>query len=69
MRVARVFAGDLVGFLEDAKGAQGDVLKIADRRANEIEAASGVLGRGRHERSVARQKRAAWRMVYCEIRM
>ena len=32
--VARVFAGDLVGFFEDAEGAQGDVFEIADRSAD-----------------------------------
>jgi hypothetical protein len=30
LRVARVFAGDLVDFFEDAQGAEGDVLEIAN---------------------------------------
>ncbi len=37
----RVFAGDLIDFLEDTDGAKGDVFEIADRRADEIEAAAG----------------------------
>ncbi len=41
--VASIFAGDLIDFLEDAEGAQGDVLKIADGSGNEIEAAAAVL--------------------------
>jgi len=34
LRVARVFAGDLVDFFEDAQGAEGDVLKIANGGAD-----------------------------------
>jgi len=40
--VAGVFAGDLIHFLEDAKGAECDVLEIADGGADEIEAAGGA---------------------------
>jgi putative FmdB family regulatory protein len=40
--VARILARDLVHFLEDAQGAKRDVLEIADRRSDEIQAA----GRG-----------------------
>ena len=36
LRVACVFAGDLIDFFEDAQGAEGDVLQIAYRRANEV---------------------------------
>jgi hypothetical protein len=35
--LACVFAGDAVGRAQDAQGAEGDVLKVADRRADEIE--------------------------------
>jgi len=35
-RVARVFAGNLIDFLEDAQGPQGDVFQIADRRGDKI---------------------------------
>ena len=42
--MARVFAGDLIDFLEDAKSAKSDVLEIADGSADEIEAAEGVGG-------------------------
>jgi len=51
LRVASVFASDLVGFFEDAEGSEGDVFKIADGRADEVEAADG--GRIEHEGSVA----------------
>ena len=44
LRVARVFAGDLVDFLEDAKSAKSDVFEVADRSADEIEAAEGAGG-------------------------
>ncbi len=40
--VAGVFAGDLVHFLEDTKGAEGDVFEIANGGANEVEAAGGA---------------------------
>ncbi len=36
LRVARVFAGDLIDFFEDAQGAEGDVFQIANGRANEV---------------------------------
>lgn len=45
--VARVLAGDLVDFLEDAQGPQGDVFEIANGRANEVQAAQGAFGVGR----------------------
>src|SRR5260370_23388724 len=38
LRVPRVFARDLVGFLEDAQRAKGDILEIADGRSNKINA-------------------------------
>jgi hypothetical protein len=41
--VTGVFASDLVGFFENAKGAEGNVLKIADGRADEVEAAARIL--------------------------
>jgi hypothetical protein len=39
--VAGVFASDLIGFLQNAQGAKSNVLEVADRRADEIEAARG----------------------------
>jgi len=39
LRVARVFAGNLIDFFEDAEGAEGDVFEIADGRADQIQAA------------------------------
>lgn len=36
LRVAGVFAGDLIDFLQDAQGAKGDVLQVAYGRANEV---------------------------------
>jgi hypothetical protein len=36
LRVACVFAGDLINFFQDAEGAEGNVLQIADGRANEV---------------------------------
>jgi hypothetical protein len=56
LRVAGVFAGDLVGFLEDAEGAESNVLQIADGRADKIEAASDVRGLGLHVVSLARRR-------------
>jgi hypothetical protein len=41
--VTGVFASDLVGFFENAKGAEGNVLKIADGCADEVEAAARIL--------------------------
>ena len=55
LRVAGVFAGDLVSFFENAEGAERDVLEIADGSADEIEAAGGVRGRDLHGVSVARE--------------
>ena len=40
LRMARVFARDLIHFFEDAQRAQRDVLEVADRRADEIQAAT-----------------------------
>jgi hypothetical protein len=40
LRVARVLAGDLIDFFEDAQRTQGNVFEVADRRADEIEAAA-----------------------------
>src|SRR5215475_11212372 len=54
--VTSVFAGDLIGFFEDAKGAEGDVLKIADGSTDEIEAAARIFEFGRHEGSLAREE-------------
>ncbi len=42
LRVAGVFASDLIGFLEDAEGAEGDVLEVAYGRPDEVKAAAGV---------------------------
>jgi hypothetical protein len=39
LRVARVFAGDLVDFFEDAQGAERHVFEIADGRPDEVQAA------------------------------
>ena len=45
-RVAGVFAGDLVDFLENAKGAKRDVFEVADRSGDEVQPAGrGWLGR------------------------
>ncbi len=44
LRMARVFAGNLIDFFEDAQGSQSDVFEIADGRANKIEAAAGCRG-------------------------
>ena len=38
LRLARVFAGDAVGLLEDIKGAECDIPKIADGRGYEVKA-------------------------------
>jgi hypothetical protein len=46
--VTGVFAGNLVGFFEDAEGAESDVFEIADGSSDEIEAATfgaGLLAR------------------------
>ena len=51
--MARVFAGDLVGFLENTEGAEGDVFQIADGGADEVEAAAGIGRRDLHGRSLA----------------
>ena len=51
LRVTGVLAGDLVGFFENAEGAEGDVLEVADGGADEVEAAGG--GRGEHAGSLA----------------
>jgi hypothetical protein len=56
LRVAGVFAGDLVSFFENAEGAERDVLEIADGSADEIEAADGVCGLGLHAVSLARRR-------------
>src|SRR6266436_4217761 len=40
LRVPRILAGDLIGFLEDAQRAKRDVLEIADGRPDQIEAAA-----------------------------
>jgi putative FmdB family regulatory protein len=47
--VAGVLASDLVDFLEDAEGSEGDVFEIADGGADEIEAArwAGGILRGK----------------------
>ncbi len=39
--VARVFAGDLVGFLQDSQRPKRDVFEISDRRPDKIKAAAG----------------------------
>src|ERR1700693_3022488 len=44
LRVTGVLAGDLVHFLEDTKGAESNVLEIANGGADEIEAAGGDGG-------------------------
>jgi len=56
LRVACVFAGDLIGFLENTQGAKSDVFEIADGGADEVEAAASVGGRGEHGGSVAWRK-------------
>ena len=38
-RMARIFAGDFIDFLQDAQRPQGDVFEIADGRADKIKAA------------------------------
>ena len=42
-RLARVLAGDEVGLAQDAQGAHGNVLQIADGGRNEIKGASHVV--------------------------
>src|SRR5260370_3381022 len=44
-RVARVFARDLIDFLQDAQRPERDVLQIADRRANKVKASAPVRRR------------------------
>jgi hypothetical protein len=39
---AGIFAGDPVGFLQEADGAVSNVLKVADGRRNYVEAARSV---------------------------
>ena len=53
LRVTGVFAGDLVGFFENAEGAEGDVFEIADGRADEVEAAAGIGRSDEHGWSLA----------------
>jgi hypothetical protein len=53
LRVTGVFAGDLVGFLEDAESAKSDVLEIADGCTDKVETAAGIGGRGLHGGSLA----------------
>ncbi len=53
LRVAGVFAGDLVRLLEDAEGAEGNVFEIADGCADKVEAAVRVGRRDLHGGSVA----------------
>lgn len=36
--MAGILAGDLIGFFEDADGAESHVLEIADGRSDKIEA-------------------------------
>jgi len=62
LRVAGVFASDLVGFFEDAEGAKCDVLEVTDGCADKVEAAERDGRRDLHGGSVARRKRAegAW---------
>ena len=43
LRLARVLTGDAVDRAQDAEGAQGDVLQIADGRSDEVEARSEGL--------------------------
>jgi hypothetical protein len=43
LRVAGVFAGNLVGLAQDAQSAQGDVFEIADGCGDEIKAAAFLL--------------------------
>jgi hypothetical protein len=43
LSVACVFAGNLIDFLEDADGAEGDVFEIADGGADEVQAAQGFF--------------------------
>jgi len=62
--VAGVFAGDLVGFLRDAEGAESNVLQMSDGRADKIEAASDVLGIGLAcQCGLARRARAGMRLA------
>ena len=55
--MACVFAGNLIRFFEDAKGAKRDVLEVADGGADEIEAAARIFKFRRHEGSLTRQRR------------
>ena len=47
LRMPRVFAGDLVGFFQDAQSAQRNVFEIADGRADKVkDACAGRCGSG-----------------------
>src|SRR5271167_4358230 len=48
LRMACVFAGDLVDFFKYTQGAKGDVFQIADGRADEIQAAQSLFVIGGH---------------------
>jgi len=41
LRMPCILAGDLIGFFQDAQRAKRDVLEVADRRPDQIEAAAG----------------------------
>jgi putative FmdB family regulatory protein len=67
--VARILARDLVYFLEDAQGAKRDVLEIADRRSDKIEAAGGAgrIGRGSlrvHAQESSTRSEGVWAACY-----
>lgn len=43
LRMASVFAGDLIDFFEYAQGAQGDVFEVANGRADQVQTAQRVF--------------------------
>src|SRR6266849_3793661 len=47
LRVARIFAGDLIRFFQYAQRAQGDVLEVADGRSDKVQTAARNMRRTR----------------------
>jgi len=75
LRVPGVFAGNLVDFFQDAERAQGNVLKVADGRGNEVKSyltAAGLLHPSSlacafadSVRAILRSSRQNWREQQC----
>jgi putative FmdB family regulatory protein len=67
LRVARVFAGDLVDFLQDAQSPQRYVFQVADGSADQIQATSGLVSivcSHSHPQSLARAGETVWSACY-----